>query len=76
MYKRVDESVDDFLIYCSVARELWFSFLFLFEMVWAFPSIVIELLLVWRGAKSWQEKEKGLPFGAFAFDVDYLHVAQ
>ncbi|GFS31124.1 exocyst subunit exo70 family protein A1 [Actinidia rufa] len=44
------------------------------RMVWPFPSIVIELVLVWRGAKSWQEKGKGLPFGAFAFVVDYLHI--
>ncbi|KAI8531799.1 hypothetical protein RHMOL_Rhmol11G0163600 [Rhododendron molle] len=51
MSKRDAETVDNFLIHCPVAWELWSMVFSWFGLKWAMLRNVMELLIVWNGAR-------------------------
>jgi hypothetical protein len=46
MCKRSDEFVDH-LLHCEVARALWSVIFTLFDVTWAMPGRVLDLLVCW-----------------------------
>ena len=49
MCKQDGESVDQLLLDCSMARELWALALSLFGVHWDMPMGVMDLLTCWKG---------------------------
>ena len=49
MCKNCGESVDDLLLYCPIACELWSLVFCLFGIHWVMPQKVIELFESWQG---------------------------
>ncbi|KAI8531798.1 hypothetical protein RHMOL_Rhmol11G0163600 [Rhododendron molle] len=49
--RRDAETVDNFLIHCPVAWELWSMVFSWFGLKWAMLRNVMELLIVWNGAR-------------------------
>jgi hypothetical protein len=45
--KKSGKSIDQLLLHCEVARELWNSIYNLFRVVWVMPRRVIDLLNSW-----------------------------
>ena len=49
MCKSNGESVDHLLLHCSIVYKLWSMVFTLFDIHWAMPKTVVELLACWQG---------------------------
>jgi hypothetical protein len=48
MCKKSGEAIDELLIHCEVARELWVSVFRLFGFEWVVPERVVRLVVSWK----------------------------
>jgi hypothetical protein len=55
--KKREETVNHLLIHCEFTSEIWHMVLTLFEVLWAMPSNILELLYYWKTQGWGQSKE-------------------
>ena len=53
-----EETIDNLLLHCSMARLLWDLLLVIFRVNWVFPKSVRETLLSWRGSFVGKRRKK------------------